>query len=252
SEGAHVVVADIDIKAAEETVQQLNSRYGSEISKAVQMNITDRQSVIGAYNKVILKFGGIDILINTAAVFIPADKEENSYYDETWNKIFNINVTGNYILVEEFASVIKKQKTNGTILIISSANAVVPKTGSEPYDVSKAAVNHLIRELAIRYSPLIRVNGVSPATVIEGSTMFPRDRIINSLKKYQIKFDQNENTESLRNKLANFYAKRTLLNKDVHPLNIVEAGYYLISDKAGRTTGHIIPVDGGLKEAFLR
>ncbi len=252
SEGAHVAVADIDIKAAEETVQQLNSRYGSEISKAVQINITDRQSVIGAYNKVILEFGGIDILINTAAVFIPADKEENSYYDETWDKIFNINVTGNYILVEEFANVIKKQKTSGTILLTSSANAVVPKTGSEPYDVSKAAVNHLIRELAIRYSPLIRINGVSPATVIEGSTMFPRDRIINSLEKYQIKFDQSEDTGSLRNKLANFYAKRTLLNKDVHPLNIVETGYYLISDKASRTTGHIIPVDGGLKEAFLR
>ena len=131
SEGAHVAVADIDIKAAEETVQQLNSRYGSEISKAVQMNITDRQSVIDAYNKVILEFGGIDILINTAAVFIPADKEENSYYDETWNKIFNINVTGNYILVEEFANIIKKQKTSGTILLTSSVNAVVPKTGSE-------------------------------------------------------------------------------------------------------------------------
>ncbi len=137
-------------------------------------------------------------------------------------------------------------------MLTSSANAVVPKLGSEPYDVSKAALNHLIRELAIRYSKIIRLNGVSPATVIEGSTMFPRDRVINSLEKYGIEFDSGEDTGALRKKLADFYAKRTLLNKDVRPKDIVEAGYFLLSDRSDRTTGHIIPVDGGLKEAYLR
>ena len=195
---------------------------------------------------------GLDILINTAAVFIPADKDGKSYYDETWNKIFNINITGNNIIVEEFFNIIKKQSTNGSVLLTSSANAIVPKFGSEPYDVSKAAVNHLIRELAIRYSPALRINGVSPATVIEGSAMFPRDRIINSLEKYKIAFNKKEKTESLRNKLASFYAKRTLLIKDVRPIDIVEAGYFLVSEQSNRTTGHIIPVDGGLKDAFLR
>ncbi len=252
SEGAHVAVADLDINAAKETVRQLNAKYGSEIALALQIDITDRQSVVDAYSKVIMEFGGLDIIINTAAVFIPADKDGKTYYDETWSKTFKINVTSNFILVEEYANIIKRQHTLGTVLLTSSANAVVPKSGSEPYDVSKAAVNHLIRELAIRYSPMLRINGVSPATVIEGSTMFPRDRVINSLEKYQIEFDINEQTESLRSKLADFYAKRTLLFKAIRPIDIVEAGYYLISERSNRTTGHIIPVDGGLKEAFLR
>jgi rhamnulose-1-phosphate aldolase/alcohol dehydrogenase len=251
-EGAQVIVADLDIEAAENTARQINTAFGSEVCIASQINITDRKSVISAYNKAVLEFGGLDILINTAAVFIPADKNGTSYNDETWSKVFNINVTGNYIIVEEFFNIIKKQNTNGTVLLTSSANAIVPKFGSEPYDVSKAAVNHLIRELAIRYSPTLRINGVSPATVIEGSTMFSRERIINSLEKYKLTFDKKEKTESLRNKLASFYAKRTLLIKDVRPTDIVEAGYYLVSEKSNRTTGHIIPVDGGLKDAFLR
>jgi rhamnulose-1-phosphate aldolase/alcohol dehydrogenase len=252
AEGAHVIIADLNPEAAENTAKQINSNFGSEISIASQINIIDRQSVINAYKKAVLEFGGLDILINTAAVFIPADKDGTSYYDETWSKILNINITANYIIVEEFFNIIKKQNTNGTVLLTSSANAIIPKFGSEPYDVSKAAVNHLIRELAIRYAPKLRINGVSPATVIEGSTMFPRERIINSLEKYKIVFDKKEKTESLKNKLASFYAKRTLLNKDVRPIDIVEAGYYLVSEKSNRTTGHIIPVDAGLKDAFLR
>ena len=52
------------------------------------------------------------------------------------------------------------------MVLTSSANAVVPKHGSEPYDVSKAAINHLIRELAIGLGPLVRVNGIAPATVV--------------------------------------------------------------------------------------
>ena len=68
-------------------------------------------------------------------------------------------------------------------MLVSSANAVVPKQGSEAYDVSKAAVNHLVREFAISLAPKIRVNGISPATVVKGSTMFPRDRVIASLEE---------------------------------------------------------------------
>ena len=81
------------------------------------------------------------------------------------------------------------------MVFTSSANAVVPKSGSEAYDVSKAAVNHLIRELAIGLGPLVRVNGIAPATVIAGSAMFPRDRVIVALQKYDIAFDDGEPTE---------------------------------------------------------
>ena len=84
------------------------------------------------------------------------------------------------------------------MVLTSSANAVVPKQGSEAYDTSKAALNHLIRELAVKLGPTVRVNGIAPATVVAGSTMFPRDRVIQSLQKYKISFSESDSTEALR------------------------------------------------------
>jgi NAD(P)-dependent dehydrogenase (short-subunit alcohol dehydrogenase family) len=251
-EGAHVAVADLEAAAAIVTTQQIQKQFGAEAVMAVQVDITDRASVANALREIVMQFGGVDALVNTAAVFIAPDKDGHSYHDATWDKTLKINVSSNYILVEEFAQIIQAQGSEGTVLLTSSANAVVPKLGSEPYDVSKAAVSHLIRELAVRYAPQIRVNGISPATVIEGSTMFPRDRVIKSLAKYEIAFDESEDTSSLIEKLANFYASRTLTHRPVRPIDVVEAGYFLLSPRSDRTTGHIIPVDGGLKEAFLR
>ena len=97
-----------------------------------------------------------------------------------------MNVTANYLLADEAARILRDQNLDASMVLTSSANAVVPKRGSEAYDVSKAALSHLVRELAISLAPKIRVNGISPASVIKGSTMFPRDRVMASLKKYQI------------------------------------------------------------------
>ena len=82
------------------------------------------------------------------------------------------------------------------MVLTSSANAVVPKFGSEAYDVSKTALNHLIRELAVGLGPLVRVNGIAPATVVAGSTMFPRDRVMQSLTKYKIAFPNPKRRKS--------------------------------------------------------
>ena len=137
-------------------------------------------------------------------------------------------------------------------MLTSSANAVVPKKGSEAYDLSKAAVSHLVRELAVSLAPKIRVNGISPATVVKGSTMFPRDRVIASLKKYEIPFDANAGDDELRSLLAGFYAGRTLTHEAIEPHDCAEAILFLAGPKSRCTTGHLIPVDGGLTEAFLR
>ena len=101
-------------------------------------------------------------------------------------------------------------------------------------------------------SPLVRVNGLAPATVVEGSSMFPRERVISSLKKYNISFSEDENTEVLRNKLSEFYAQRTLLKLHVTLNDQAEAAYILASKRLSKTTGQIFNVDGGLHEAFLR
>ncbi|MGH9697659.1 MAG: SDR family oxidoreductase, partial [Bryobacteraceae bacterium] len=105
---------------------------------------------------------------------------------------------------------------------------------------------------AVGLAPHVRVNGIAPATVVAGSTMFPRDRVMTSLQKYEIAFSESESTEELRGKLANFYAQRTLTHRPILPQDCANAIVWLASDESAKTTGHIIPVDGGLQEAFLR
>ena len=87
-------------------------------------------------------------------------------------------MVGLYNAAQAAFDVMKPQGLGGTIVLTTSVNAVVAKKGSFPYDTSKAAANHLIRELAVAYAPHVRVNGVAPATVVAGSSMFPRDRVI--------------------------------------------------------------------------
>ncbi len=154
---------------------------------AATIDIRDRAAIRRALREAIAAYGGIDIVINTAAIF-PASPD-GKISDAQWEATLDINVTANHRLTDEVARILRDQDLDASIVLTSSANAVAPKKGSEAYDVSKAAVNHLIRELAIILSPRIRVNGISPATVVKGSTMFPRDRVIASLTKYDIAFD---------------------------------------------------------------
>ena len=163
-----------------------------------------------------------------------------------------MNVTGNYLLAEQTEWVFKDQNLPATMVLTSSANAIVPKKGTEAYDTSKSALNHLIRELAVGLGPLVRVNGIAPATVVAGSTMFPRERVIHSLRKYKLDFSESESTEELRTKLADYYAQRTLTRRPILPQDCARAIVWLASDESAKTTGHIIPVDGGLQDAFLR
>jgi rhamnose utilization protein RhaD (predicted bifunctional aldolase and dehydrogenase)/NAD(P)-dependent dehydrogenase (short-subunit alcohol dehydrogenase family) len=249
--GAHVVVADRDEALAGLTWTDAQKLSSPEMGMAAPVNLSSRESIAAALRRSILAFGGVDIVINTAAIY-PTPDPSRTDTDATWANTLHVNVTGNYVLAEEAARVLRAQNLPGTMVFTSSANAIVPKSGSEAYDVSKAAVNHLIRELAIGLGPLVRVNGIAPATVIAGSAMFPRDRVIVALKKYGLAFDDDEPTETLRTKLAAFYAKRTITREPILPRDCANAICWLAGDASAKTTGHVIPVDGGLPEAFSR
>ena len=82
--------------------------------------------------------------------------------------------------------------------------------------------------------------------------MFPRERVLASLAKYGIEHRADESTEELRDKLAAFYARRTLTHQAIDPTDCAEVILFLAGDRARCTTGHLLPVDGGLTEAFLR
>jgi len=262
-EGAHIVCVDMNLEAAEATAKEITDRYGlgigvagSGISNcgpaiALHGNITDRAGIRAMLDQVALAYGGFDHIAITAGIFVPSDTSGH-IPDDKWGLTFAINVSGSYFVADEAFKTWKEQGLQGNLVLTTSANAAVAKKGSLAYDTSKAAANHLVRELAIELSPLVRVNGVAPATVVSGSAMFPRDRVIGSLAKYDIAFKEDEETESLVNKLAQFYADRTLTKSPITPADQAEAYFILISKRLSKTTGQIITVDGGLHEAFLR
>ena len=248
--GAHIMVADRDAKGAESVCEEVRAIAGKEAVGCTFIDITDRKAIKSALDATVKQFGGLDILINTAAIF--ASSPTGEITDQMWSVTLEVNVTANYKLTDEASVIFKAQGIDGSIVLTSSANAVVAKRGTEAYDVSKAALSHLVRELAVTYSPKIRVNGISPATVVKGSTMFPRDRVIASLKKYNLAFEEKMSDDELRNELAKFYARRTLSGQPIDPKDCAQAILFLAGPLTPCTTGHIIPVDGGLTEAFLR
>jgi rhamnose utilization protein RhaD (predicted bifunctional aldolase and dehydrogenase)/NAD(P)-dependent dehydrogenase (short-subunit alcohol dehydrogenase family) len=249
--GAHVTVADQNRDSAESVSREAASVSHKDMTMPCALDLTSRNSIEAGLRDTVLKFGGFDIIVNTGAIFPIADSPEG-ISEDLWARTLHLNVTSNYFLAMEAGKLLKEQDLSACIVLTSSANAVVPKPGSEAYDVSKTAVSHLVRELAVGLGPLIRVNGIAPATVITGSSMFSRDRVIVALRKYGIGFSDQEDTDLLKSKLADFYAKRTVTRRPITPSDCAHAIYWLASDRSSKISGHIIPVDGGLPEAFLR
>jgi rhamnulose-1-phosphate aldolase/alcohol dehydrogenase len=265
--GAHLVSSDLDESMANATAGEILKKHGEGIGVAgtgisncgpavgLACDITNRASVKRLMADAILAYGGLDAVVITAGVFASdktSSEESTESNDGNWERTFAINVIGAHAVAEEANRIFELQGLPASLVLTTSANAVVAKKGSIAYDTSKAAANHLVRELAVSMSPLVRVNAVAPATVVKGSTMFPRDRVIASLTKYGISFEDEESTDELRDKLASFYAGRSLLALPIGPEDQAEAIFLLVSDRLSKTTGHVIPVDGGLQDGFLR
>ncbi|ARA92230.1 short-chain dehydrogenase [Rhodothermaceae bacterium RA] len=263
-EKATVVCLDLDAAAAEATAQAILDRIGLGIGVAgtgisscgdvigLGCDLTDRHSIRAALQQAVLAYGGLDDLAVTAGIYVAPDTEGRTS-DAGWTKSFAVNTLAHYFFVDEAMPILRDQDLDGAVVLTTSVNAVVAKRGSLAYDTSKAATNHLVRELAIELAPNVRVNGLAPATVVQGSSMFPRERVIASLAKYELPYREDEDTETLRERLAHFYARRTLTRRPITPADQAEALFLLLSPRRlPKTTGQILTVDGGLVEAFLR
>jgi rhamnulose-1-phosphate aldolase/alcohol dehydrogenase len=263
NEGASVVAVDRDVDGAVAAANEVQKKVGvgigvagTGISGAGQViglgaDMTDRGAIRQALSEAVFAYGGVDQVVVTAGYY-PNPDEKGEVGDHEWARAFAINVTGPYLVADEAYKVWKQQGLEGGLVICTSVNGVVPKAGSYAYDTSKAAANHLVRELAVAYGPLVRVNGIAPATVIEGSSMFPRERVLASLAKYNVEHDPNATTEELRDRLAAFYAKRTLTGKPVTLDSQIRAITAFLDGNFSKTTGQIVNVDGGQAAAFLR
>ena len=260
---ASVVCLDRDFEGAKDAAGSIEKIRGAGIgvagsgisgcgpAVAVAADATDRDQVRRAIEDATLAYGGIDDLVVTAGMF-PTPGPDGRVGDDVFSKTFAVNVQAPAILAEEVGSIVEDAGLDGAMVVTTSVNAIVAKKGSSAYDASKAAANHLVRSLAVGLAPRIRVNAVAPATVIEGSTMFPRDRVISSLRKYDIDFEESMSDDDLVERLSRFYAARTLLNVPIRPRDQVAAIRFLLGPESSRTTGQVFHVDGGLSDAFVR
>jgi len=240
-QGAHVVLADIRLDAAQAIATELDQTFGAGRAVAVRMDVTDEASVKAAFAEATLAFGGIDILVNNAGLATSNPFDETSL--DEWNKNMNVLSTGYFLVAREAFALQKRQKFGGAMVFVGSKNSVYAGKNAAAYSTAKAAELHLARCIAAEGGDHgIRVNTVLPDAVLQGSAIWNSSWRAERAAAYGIAPDQ----------LEEYYRKRTVLGVNVTPADIAVAICFLASSQAAKTTGCSITVDGGVAAAFLR
>ena len=238
AEGACVVVADRDKEGAVAVAAEIGN---SDKAIGIAMDVTDEDAIAAAIAAANLAFGGIDIVVNNAGISISKSLVETTVQD--WDLQHDIMARGSFLVSREATKAMLAQKLGGDIIYISSKNSVFAGPNNIAYGSTKADQAHQVRLLAAELGEHgIRVNGINPDGVVKGSGIFSSGWGANRAAVYGVE----------ESKLGEFYAKRTILKKEVLPENIAAAVFVLLSGELSLTTGLHIPVDGGVSAAFLR
>lgn len=219
SEGAQVVIADINLSAAQIIADEL----GKE-SVAVQVDVADGTSVENLKALASEAFGRIDIIVNNAGVtHLPTPLDEVS--EEDFDRVFNVNCKSVYLMAKSFVPDMKAQK-GGIILNVASTAGVSPRPNLNWYNSSKGWMNTATKTMAVELAPFgIRVNAVNP---VAGETPL--------LASFM-----GEDTPEMRQK----FISTIPLGRFSTPKDIANAACYLCSDEANMVTGICMQVDGG-------
>lgn len=240
-EGACVVLADIDGKAAADVAAGLASVFGSDVVRSVAMNVTSEDDVIAAYNHMAVELGGVDILVSNAGIASSAPVEDTSL--ALWNKNMDILATGYFLVSREAFKMLRSQGTGGSVVFVASKNGLAASPNASAYCTAKAAEIHLARCLALEGAEAgIRVNVVNPDAVLRGSKIWSGEWL-----------DQRASTyKTDKEGLEEMYRNRSMLKRSVLPEDIAEGIYFFASDMSAKSTGNILNVDAGNVQAFTR
>ncbi len=241
SEGACVMLADIDQDSLAKTAQNLVARYGADVVRTVHMNVTDEAAVARAFAEAAVEFGGLDILVSNAGIASSAPIEDTTL--ALWQKNMDILSTGYFLVSREVFRLMRAQGMGGTVVFIASKNGLAASPNAAAYCTAKASEIHLARCLALEGAEAgIRVNVVNPDAVLRGSKIWEGDWLEQRASTYKT---DKEGLEEM-------YRNRSMLKRSVFPEDIAEAAYFFASDLSAKSTGNIINVDAGNKEAFTR
>ncbi|GCE13777.1 bifunctional aldolase/short-chain dehydrogenase [Tengunoibacter tsumagoiensis] len=240
-EGAHVVLADINLEGAQKVAQELNQEFGEGRALASRVDVTNEEAVYASFADSLLTYGGVDILVNNAGIAAASPFDETTLKD--WNFNISILATGYFLVAREAFKIMKRQGTGGSMVFITSKNAIYAGKNAAAYSTAKAAEAHLARCIAAEGGDFgIRVNSVLPDAVLQGSTIWGSRWRNERAEAYGIRPDQ----------LEEYYRKRTVLQVNIYPEDIANAVAYFSSRKAEKTTGCQLTVDGGVAAAFTR
>lgn len=237
-DGASVVVADRNLEAAREVAAALG---GPDVAVAIHVDVTDEAAVVGLVDAACLAFGGVDLVVNNAGLSLSRPLLDTSVDD--WDVQHDVMARGSFLVARETARVMIAQAMGGDIVYIASKNSVFAGPSNIAYSAAKANQAHQVRLLAVELGEFgIRVNGIAPDGVVQGSGIFAAGWGANRAAVYGIE----------EKDLGAFYAQRTILKREVVPLHVAEAVAALASEEFSRTTGLIVPVDSGVAAAFQR
>ncbi|MFD7733180.1 bifunctional aldolase/short-chain dehydrogenase [Kitasatospora phosalacinea] len=238
AEGACVVVADLNAENAAAVAEELG---GSDKALAVSVDVTDEGQIVRAFQAAALAFGGVDLVVNNAGISISKPLLETTARD--WDLQHDIMARGSFLVSREAARVMIEQGLGGDIVYIASKNAVFAGPNNIAYSATKADQAHQVRLLAAELGEHgIRVNGVNPDGVVRGSGIFAGGWGAQRAATYGIQEEE----------LGEFYARRTLLKREVLPEHVANAVFALTGGDLTHTTGLHVPVDAGVAAAFLR
>ena len=236
--GAVVVVVDIDLGSARETSDQIGT---SDTALPVEADVTDETAVSEAIEAALRAFGGIDIVVNNAGLSLSKSLLDTTEQD--WDLQHDVMAKGSFLVSKHAASAMIDQGLGGDIIYIVSKNAVVAGPNNLAYGSAKASQAHQVRLLAAELGRHgIRVNGINPDGVVQGSGIFAGGWGADRAKVYGVPEEE----------LGKFYADRTLLKQEVLPEHVAMAALALVGGSLSQTTGLMIPVDSGVVSAFLR
>jgi rhamnulose-1-phosphate aldolase/alcohol dehydrogenase len=238
AEGACVVVADRNAEAAAEVAAGIGS---SDVAVAVAADVTNESAIADMFAAASLAFGGVDLVVNNAGLSLSKSLLETTVDD--WDLQHDVMARGSFLVSREAARAMIAQQMGGDIVYISSKNSIVAGPNNVAYGATKADQAHQVRLLAAELGEhQIRVNGVNPDGVVRGSGIFASGWGANRAAVYGVPEEE----------LGAFYAKRTLLKREVLPEHIAAAVLALTCGELSLTTGLHIPVDAGVAAAFLR
>ncbi|MEM0950378.1 MAG: bifunctional rhamnulose-1-phosphate aldolase/short-chain dehydrogenase [Pseudomonadota bacterium] len=241
SEGACVVLADIDGDAVNAVAKTLSSRYSPDAVRSLTMDVTDEHAVAMSYAEAAVEYGGVDIVVSNAGIASSAPVEDTSL--ALWNKNMDILSTGYFLVSREAFKILRTQGIGGSIVFIASKNALAASPNASAYCTAKASELHLARCLALEGAETgIRVNVVNPDAVLRGSRIWEGEWLDKRASTYGTDKDG----------LEEMYRQRSLLKRSVLPEDIAEAAYFFASDQSAKSTGNIVNVDAGNVQAFTR